>query len=468
MQEIITFRAGRRFVEPVDVGDEFVSFPSLAVREFDSDNSLVIDSYFDLIDIVPKSLVATDGSVRITGRYSRPETEEGIAAIHARYERALERDAAKRLAVFTVCPTYSCNMSCVYCFEKPYQTSRATATDEDLDRILDHIEAEIVTIRLRDAAAPVRIELFGGEPMQARNEEVVSRVLQFARDHDCSVSIVSNGYELRHFVAVLLRFRDIVAEISVTLDGPAEVHNTMRRVSNEEGSFATITGNIDLMLDLGFYMNVCTNVDASLVEFLPALFEFYEEQGWTRKANFRSTIGRVYDRLNPVGCSTVTEVDVLTSLLSAFPTERPEWLRSGFLKTSDRLAKLVDLDFSQNEWGRALYHYCWSSSPIFDGYYVDPAMNTYRCTTTVGNEAFSIGQLDTVDAESYKATWLKCSVFSDDECRVCEIGGLCAGGCALENSARGKSYVCEREKAVFEQFVGEVLLPHLVSSLRAS
>ena len=131
------------------------------------------------------------------------------------------------------------------------------------------------------------------------------------------------------------------------------------------------------------------------------------------------------------------------------------------MKSAEFLATQLGLSYNQNEYGKANYHYCWATSPILLGYYVDSELKTYRCTTTVSNEKYSIGNLQDVTYDSYlNIPFFSKNIFSDDKCLTCSLGGFCGGGCILEIEYRG-DLVCLYEKNSFEDFIEQIFKPQL-------
>lgn len=289
------------------------------------------------------------------GRYSSPHTKEGLTLIKQKYDNEItEAREKKRIAVFTLCPTYSCNMACTYCFQKNYNKNLSLISDAVLSKVFLHLSSEIESIRSENPKIPITLELFGGEPLQIKNINVVEKCLEFARQLSCKVWVVSNGYELYDFVKLFAKFRDVLSQVSVTLDGTGEYHNSRRKVKDVDGSFDKITKGVDLFLRLGFKVNVCTNIDSDNINKVEQLIEFVRMKGWGDYGGFNLHVGRVYDRLMKIGYQNViNETRILRRLLQLVGTNKPKWLSIGFLKTTERLATMIGASLDQNEYGKA-------------------------------------------------------------------------------------------------------------------
>lgn len=268
------------------------------------------------------------------------------------------------------------------------------------------------------------MELFGGEPIQHKNKEIILEFLDFARKIKCGVSIISNGYELLDFALDLAQYRDVIGVICVTLDGTKAYHDKLRITAQKEGSFDRIVSAVDLFLKLGINIRIATNIYKDNIDSLDELFEFYKNKGWTEKTLFTAYIGRVFSRTtNYVPDNILYEGEILEKIIHLFPHETPQWLQLSFLKSAEFLSTQLGLSYNQNEYGKAKYHYCWATSPILLGYYVDSELRTYRCPTTVSNKKYDIGNINGVSCDSYLSyPFFSRNIFSEKKCLGCSLG----------------------------------------------
>lgn len=97
----------------------------------------------------------------IRGRLSfnnESEEEQYIKRVYELYLKVINRKAAK----IVICPTFSCNLRCVYCFESlDIRKSKEVMKKEDIDHIFRHIDTIVKDRQLEG----YEIELFGGEPL---------------------------------------------------------------------------------------------------------------------------------------------------------------------------------------------------------------------------------------------------------------------------------------------------------------
>lgn len=466
-KEILTLNEEKFYKEKVKTTDTWNDISHLyCIENFFVGKVVVIDSLFGLVDIVEEMYIKFSGEnifTNIKDRYSNINTEEGIELIQKYYIRQFEKNKAKRkILSLSICPTFSCNLACTYCFEKDYCKSNELMTIETLQKIESHFSREIDKMKGEYPDAFINLELFGGEPIQKKNKEIIMEFLRFAREKGCGVSIISNGYELKEFVPELVQYRDIIGEICVTLDGIKKYHDKLRISADKKGSFDKIVEAIDLYLKLGINIRVATNVCKDNLKSLSALFEFYKERGWLASKYFGVYIGRVFSRRTALVPENILyEGEIIEEVQKIFPNDNPKWLQLSFIKVAEYLAKQIGVHYNQDEYGKARYHYCWATSPILLGYYVDGEMNTYRCTTTVADTQYSLGKLEEITYNSYlQNDFFHQNIFSNSECMSCKIGGFCGGGCVMEKEHRGEQ-VCAYEKQSFDDFIERIFKPRL-------
>ncbi len=458
--DIITFYDGSAHDAEVEVGDSFLLGEHILVIPLGR-ASLVIDSWNNLMDLIPQALLdPATRACRILHRYfsgdDHPKEELGRIQM-----RCSSEERARGINVISLCPTFSCNLACTYCFERAFEIDKAVNEPRSFRGMLK--EAEYFVCRARELYPdnPTVIELFGGEPLQRNLRPFIADVFALARKLEVGVSIVSNGFDLISFLDIFALNRDLLKSVSLTIDGPKAAHDRVRVTKNGRGSFERIVKAVDAMVELGLPVRVCTNVCAGSLDALVDLIEFVKERPWVKSPSFQMEIGRVYDRYATNRDETVFEYQIQKKLIEIFGYERPTWLISGFMKSTEYPSRLIGADFGQDEYGKSRFSYCWATSNIIRGYYLGPDRKRYRCTTTVGNRLFELSEgSDELPLETQEE-WLAALADRDAKCLQCPIGGYCNGGCRVERRYRTSDEICEYEKGNFRLFVEEIVLPRV-------
>lgn len=144
----------------------------------------------------------------------------------------------------------ACNLACTYC----YANKGVYGTPEKFLMKPELIEATIEKFAERFDYIE-KIQFMGGEP--SMNPSAIKQTaLVFQRLVDegklvapASLGMVSNGLNYSdEFWDVLQKYN---CQVTVSLDGPAEIHDTARVLANGAGSYQKIHQNIRKALDLG-------------------------------------------------------------------------------------------------------------------------------------------------------------------------------------------------------------------------
>jgi uncharacterized protein len=159
---------------------------------------------------------------------------------------------------YTVGMTMSCNFGCPYCFEehKPQHMDRGVSTDV----------ARFIEAKVRGAqAASLQVSWFGGEPLLNLRELLwlSSRLRDSCGLMSCHYEsgVITNGALLSGDVAKALA-ESGVDRAQVTIDGPADVHDSRRFYKGGRGSYARIVANLEAAKEhLQIFIRM--NVDSS-------------------------------------------------------------------------------------------------------------------------------------------------------------------------------------------------------------
>lgn len=458
--EITTFIDGHP--KRVDVQKQAKAFylgPNIFIRPFDDNNSLIIDSWNNIIDIAPKDAIDPSTRLcRIAGRCF-PKTNDSKSELESIAFDSEYHELQRGINVISLCPTFSCNLACTYCFERAFDLQEPQSAENNMSSMLEEAAVFVQEAKRLYPNNPTVIELFGGEPLQHKTRNFVSNVLKLAREESVGVSIVTNGYDLLSFLDLFVLFRDVLKSVSVTLDGTAQIHNTARVTKNGKGSFEAIKRSVDAMTELRLPIRVCSNVSKLSIDSLEQLILFVKNSGWTTSPFFQFEIGRVYDRYATNRNNEVYEYEIQRKLIEIFENYRPKWLISGFMKSTEFPSKILGVDFGQNEYGKERFAYCWATSNIIRGYYLSPDMQRYRCTTTVGNHKFRLPENEQSVNTSH--SWLNPIEHRSEKCLQCPIGGYCNGGCQVERHFKSAEAICDYELTNFLKFVDCVAIPRI-------
>ena len=206
-----------------------------------------------------------------------------------------------------------CNLDCGYCYvyhmgddgwrSQPKRMSRSTG---------DAVARQLGQVYRRQGT-PFSVVLHGGEPLLLGKEGLSHLLAQLRAElpHPCGIHLQTNGVLLDEAVLDLLVRHDV--GISISIDGPAHVHDGFRKDHRGQGSFERVMQGI---------ARINSRPDAQ------PLFA-----GVLAVIDPRSDPGQVYDALKATGAPSI---DVLVrdgnwdnlpfGKSSAISTEYGEWL----------------------------------------------------------------------------------------------------------------------------------------------
>lgn len=382
------------------------------------------------------------------------------------YNNYIKKASARPLR-FVFCPSYQCNLRCTYCFETDLPSNpNKFMSSETLDDSINAAEE----ISKEKSGKVDSVELFGGEPLLLKNKPFVERILNFAREKNAPVTIITNGVMAKDFIDILLPVRDITEMLQITIDGPPEIHDKRRKYPSGKGSFDEISQSIDLLLKNNINTNVRVNIDNTNVDYIPELYEYVSDKRWIGHPNFSIRLALVTDH------STLDYNDVIV------PAEK---LLERLIGVYDKHSVLEDkfgfhmfrpvrhiLDIVKGAPNVSPKFFNCESNllelTVFcpDGY-------IYACGESIGNPEYAIGKFSP-GLEFYpdkEKLWTERTILNIKECRTCKFAPLCGGGCAYSSIVMYKDNsrpICESYQEVLDTFLrlrGEKILKKFIDNL---
>lgn len=137
-----------------------------------------------------------------------------------------------------------CNLDCSYCYvyhmgddawrDQPKLMSQA---------VVEHVAAALGAQFLRQGA-PFSVVMHGGEPLMlgAQRLRAMCAALRQALPHPCGIHVQTNGVLLTDEIIDVLVAFDV--GVSVSIDGPAAVHDRFRKDHRQAGSHQRVTAGI--------------------------------------------------------------------------------------------------------------------------------------------------------------------------------------------------------------------------------
>lgn len=410
-----------------------------------SGHHFIINLLSGQADIVPddemEAFFSGSGNLqqfREKGYLADPEGEKEV--FKEAYLDFLDKRDSSEVQLFLV-PWYSCNFSCVYCYQERYEQQETLISADTIDAFFSYIDNEFKYQKKY-------ITLFGGEPLLPGGpyRERIERIAAAAAARNLDIAVVTNGYHLSGYLDILSKGG--IREIQVTLDGTESIHDSRRPLKSGGGTFKTVAGAVTETLGRGIPVNLRVVADLENIPGLHELADYAEKNGWTGNSYFKTQMGRNYE-LHTCQVNRqvlLSRIDFAKTLFAEFE-KHPSLMN--FYKPSFSVAKHL------KEQGKL-------PQPLFDScpgckteWAFDLSGRIYSCTATVGKEGEAVGRFypDIMKNESAIGEWAGRDILSIPECADCEVSLACGGGCAAvakHNHGRLNAPDCRPVKELLE------------------
>lgn len=340
------------------------------------------------------------------GQYLIADDRDELAAFHQ--NNRLQR-FGNRALLLTIAPTLACNFRCDYCFESQCALRMDVTTERALLAFAEHQLAR---------SDQIYVTWFGGEPTLCLDsiERIQHGLLALAKQRDIKMrpsAIITNGYLLDAAMATRLK-QCGVAEAQITLDGPATIHDSRRKLANGHGTYQRIVDNLVTTADL-LTISIRINVDRMNVNSTYDIFADLGERGLLDK------VGIYFAQVNS---STTVCADIRDRCLTTEEFSRDQ---------IDLYRRLVEAGFYQIEYPTpAPGGHCGADSE--NAFVVSPTGDLFKCWEELSaDSAHAVGSVHqsepTPAQEAVRARYMSWDPFAKTGCRECNILPLCMGGC---------------------------------------
>lgn len=333
----------------------------------------------------------------------RAAEEENILVAHQARRQAVCVDTSR--LDLTICPTLRCNFRCSYCFESSLQNGRFMSVSTQ-ERLIDWI-------REHKNINTLSIAWYGGEPLLAFDTicTLTERFLSTGLHYE-KASLITNGYLLDG--DKIQRLNDLrIGSIQITLDGPAESHDTRRVLTGGAPTFARIMENIEALMASN-YTGTCrirVNLDMdNLKGFIGLRSELLSRFKGKRLVVYPAPVHVIGNHAyGGGGC-------INTSDWTSFKLEA---VRSHGVPMPLHPGKNLDST---------------CVACVQQSFVLGPEGELYKCWDDVGHQAMAVGNIhatetitDTVLLEQYLTG---VDPYQDQQCLDCVVLPICGGGCA--------------------------------------
>ena len=325
--------------------------------------------------------------------------------------------------------TNQCNLSCAYCYEFG---ADKVATPEGKPKFMDFETAKASVDFLLEQAAgrkAIHITFFGGETLM--NFPLLKQVVGYANERAAEqgrrvdFSLTTNATLLTPAIIEFLGQNRI--GVTVSMDGPAELHNQLRVFANGRGSYDIVAPRVKALIQNHRTRPITARVTlTSGVTDVIKIFRHLKEDLGFHEVGF-APVTTSPDRLYAIGD---TGMDGVVRQFHQLADEYLEFaLRGqmhGFSNVSDTIAELYQ--------GVNKSHPCGAGLGLMG---VGPSGDIAPCHRFVDSDAHALGNIKTGVDRAKQADFLaRGNINSKYDCHACWARPLCAGGCHHEAYVR--------------------------------
>jgi uncharacterized protein len=319
-----------------------------------------------------------------------------------------------------------CNLGCTYCYAQQgeFGGPARNMTRETADKAVDLLFSGA------GPGARLNLAFLGGEPLANRTvlRAVTRRAADLARSRGVilNFSITTNGTLLTEADAAF--FEEFGFAVTVSLDGPAEVHDALRPYKSGRGSFGDVMTNVRPLLALQRRMQVSARITVT-----PRNLALRDTLDQFLADGFHS-VGFTPLLRSPNG-SDEMQADTLEVMLGEMIDCGREFERRSLAGERYAFANMVNA-MKEIERGTHRPYPCGAGAGYLG---VSADGDLAACHRFVGDDDGVMGSLvDGVDRRK-QADWLaKRHVHRQEPCRSCWARYLCGGGCHHEVIRRGR------------------------------
>jgi uncharacterized protein len=325
--------------------------------------------------------------------------------------------------------TNQCNLACTYCYEFGEDK---VATPEGKPKFMEMETAKkSVDLLLQESAGrkTVHVTFFGGETLM--NFPLLKAVVSYANEQAAAqgrsvdFSLTTNATLLTPAIIDFLSENRI--GVTVSMDGPPDLHDKLRVFANGRGSYDIIEPRVRALIANHRTRPITARVTlTSGVTDVVRIYRHLKQDLGFHEVGF-APVTTSPDRLYAIGDRGMDGV------LDQFHLLADEWLQyalrgemHGFSNVSDTIAELCQ--------GVNKSHPCGAGLGLLG---VGPSGDIAPCHRFVDSDTHALGNVDTgIDKEKQGAFLSRGHINGKYDCHSCFARPLCAGGCHHEAYVR--------------------------------
>lgn len=429
------------------ISDEFAQ---ILINKIRTDDHRQIYLEDDLIPVEIESVFIERGHITVS---SHEKEQQQVVEFS---DRLHEYESKQKQIV--IVPSIDCNYRCVYCFEKPLQNRLNDYTEDTMNKAkIEELYSAIDKIKEMDYKINSSIFLYGGEPLNAENKEIVYEIVNKGTEVGFTFNAITNGHDLNEFLPILDKNK--ISHIQVTIDGPKEIHDKRRISRDGTSSYDKIISNIRRVIkETDTIIEIRINIDEENIDGFIELIDVFNNEKWfdTNRINIHAAL--VYKKNKKGEVITESSTNNISSLLNPIIDKCPN-IKINHADSSQEDSIISAL--VKNTPYKLRTNYCGATSGM---YIFLPDGNINCCWDSIGNDCSRIGHYGMGENlkldEKANNYWFKRTSDKISECINCQYCLICSGGCpqyAQYNSGSIYKPFCSNFQKTFPKILANAI-----------
>jgi uncharacterized protein len=314
--------------------------------------------------------------------------------------------------------TGGCNLACKYCFAET-AGNKKSMTLETARKAIDNLLAQ------KNEINEYSIYYFGGEPLLKK--ELLRQITEYAyreiavKRNKMVNFLVNTNATLINKEAIEL-FRQYRFRVTVSIDGPKEIHDANRIYYNGKGSYVEVEEKINLLKE----NNITTNLRATFspkIKNLVSIFDFFEKlqlpyaYSFTLTNDYKSNSADThFDKRQLEGITR--ELQAVMDYFVAKIINRETVSCTGLYRKIGTIGSKIRRTHSCEAGRRSLT--------------VDENGKYFACQNMIPYKQTCFGDVNTNINDLKRQQFMSKDIANISQCRNCSIRNLCLGGCEVE------------------------------------
>jgi|GEM_PF-1127771 len=347
----------------------------------------------------------------------------------------IEDNSKPNFSIMYLLLTDSCNLQCKYCFVEPgFIKHNGLMPLETAFKAVDLFHE----LAKKSGVANPKIVFYGGEP--TLNREVLVETIKYAKNYGMIFNIVTNGTLMDEELAKFLIENNV--NISISIDGPEEIHDKKRVYLNGSGSFEKAMNAYNIIKKNGGKLGISCTLSNHNINNIEKIIFFFNEIGM-KSFNLNFLNINPNDSLSNEELSNAfIKIFVTTKIFEMVETRIFERHLKPFIEESFHLKDCAATG------GQIV---------------VLPSGKVGTCQGYAGSEKYFVKTVDdpveSFFSDNVFKKWAERFPLNMEACSNCNAIGICGGGCACyaEQTKGGIEKPDERFCVVMNDFLDFII-----------